>query len=129
MRLPPLSTLLTRAALAFCFLGFGLWELISPRLWIIYVPEYMSQIADPAMLVFVHGITLTVTALGVLSGWFPRFFTAVASLIMLEICIEIWVGEGFTDVFIRDVAILLFAAAMFAEASINSTRDATSRLR
>ena len=116
MRLPPLSVLLTRFALAFCFLGFGVWELIQPRMWITYVPTSLASVMNPSTLVLTHGIALTVTGLGILSGWMPKLFTGLATLIMLEICVEIFLQEGFTDIFIRDVSILLFTSAMFAKA-------------
>lgn len=111
-----LPVLLSRLGIASCFLGFGLWELIAPRLWTSYVPEFAGAIIPAVTLVTVHGILLTATALGVLSGKLPRFFTGLAVLMLLEICIDIFVQEGFTDILIRDIAILLFAAALFADA-------------
>lgn len=117
-----LPIFLARLGIASCFLGFGIWELIAPNLWTAYVPEFAGAIVDPTLLVSMHGVVLTVTALGVLSGKLPRFFTAVATLILLEICIDIFLQEGFTDIFIRDVSILLFAAALFADAVAPSHR-------
>lgn len=114
MRLPPLPVLLPRLAIAFCFLSFGIWELVHPTLWTVYVPPFLNAVARPTSLVFLHGVVLTVTALGVLFGYAARFWTSVAVLIMLELCIMIGWEEGFSDVFIRDVAILLFTAGLWS---------------
>lgn len=111
----PLPLLLGRLALAFCFLSFGIWEIIAPSWWTSYIPGFLNGI-DPIMLVLAHGIALTIAGLGVLSGYFPRFFTGLSALMLLEISVEILMQEGFSDVFIRDVALLLFTCAMFAQA-------------
>ncbi len=111
----PLSTILARIALAFCYLGFGIWEIISPKAWTTYLPAFLKTM-NPILLIEVHGIALTVAALGVLSGYFQKFFTAFSVLLLLDICVEIFFQEGFTDIFIRDVSLLLFACALFAGA-------------
>lgn len=111
--LPSLPRLLARLGVAFCFLGFGIWEITNPNLWTVYVPEHALIFGDPVRLVFIHGIVLTVTAFGVLSGFFARFWTGLATLILIDLCITIWVQEQFTDVFIRDVSLLLFTASLF----------------
>ncbi len=112
----PLPLLISRIALAACFLGFGIWEIVSPSLWTTYLPGWSSGIADPILLIVIHGIALTVAALGVLSGYFAKFFTGLSVLLLLEICIEIWFQEGFTETLIRDIGLLLFTCALFAEA-------------
>lgn len=115
MRNIPLPLLLARLALAFCFLSFGIWEMIAPSWWTSYIPSFLSGI-NPIMLILTHGIALTVAGLGVLSGYFPRFFTGLSALMLLEISVEILVQEGFSDVFIRDVALFLFTCALFVQA-------------
>jgi hypothetical protein len=109
----PLPLLLARLALAACFLGFGIWEIVAPNLWTIYIPSFLQGFY-PILLIELHGIALTVAALGVLSGYFPRFFTGLSALLLLEITVEILIQEGFTDVFIRDLALFLFACSLFA---------------
>lgn len=111
-----LSVWLQRVALAFCFLGFGIWEFIAPRIWTAYVPQEATMIASAQTLVFIHGVALTIAGLGILSGYAQRFFTTLSTLILLEICVTIGLQEGFTDIFIRDAALLLFSAAMMAQA-------------
>ncbi len=109
------SVVLSRLGVAFCFLGFGIWEILSPSLWTTYLPEMLKDM-QPLLLIKMHGIVLTVVGLGVLSGYARSWFTALATLLMLDVCIEIFLQEGFTDVFIRDGALLLFTAALFIDA-------------
>lgn len=114
--LTTLPKFLARLGVASCFLGFGVWELVAPTLWTTYVPAFAGSMMNPVTLVLIHGALLTIAALGVLSGRHATFFTGLSFLIMLEICFEIFFQEGFTDVFIRDVSIFLFTAALFADA-------------
>ncbi len=109
-----LSDLLAKAALAFCFLGFGVWEIISPRLWTAYLPSYLQNVY-PLFLVQAHGVALTAVALGVLSGFWPKVFWGLATLMLLNITLEMFLQDGYTEVFIRDGALLLFAAALLAK--------------
>ena len=107
--------LLGQLAIAFCFLSFGIWETIAPNIWTVYVPAFMSAMVDAKMLVFVHGIALSIIGLGVLSGFYRAFFLGLAVLVMLEITTSLIFEEGFTDTLIRDGAILLFILGMFVD--------------
>ncbi len=122
MRLPPLPQLLSRLALAACFLGFGVWELLAPSQWTTYLPAFLAGTA-PIALVIAHGVALSAAALGVLSGYAPRFWWTLSTLLLLNITVEILLQEGFTDVFIRDAALSLFAAAHAAAAFLPSAAE------
>lgn len=111
---PSLSVFLARLVVAFCFVVFGFWELRDPDIWSAYVPAYMAAVASIELLVQIHGAVLIVTALGVLSGVWPRFWSLVATLQLLELCFVVFEGEGFSDVFVRDVSLLFFTAALCA---------------
>ena len=113
--LPPLPLLFLRLSIASCFAAFGVWEIVGPNLWTAYVPPAVAALVDPVTLVFIHGIVLVVTAVGLLSGWRPRLWSGVAVAVLLELCITIWLDEGLSDVLIRDVALLLAAASLFAQ--------------
>lgn len=115
MQRAALPRLLSRIALAACFLGFGIWEIVAPRLWTSYLPSFLAGF-HPIFFVEVHGIVLTMVAIGVLTGYAQRFFTGLAALLLLNICIELFLQEGFTDTFIRDASLFLFALALHAEA-------------
>lgn len=116
MQLPTLSVFLARLGVAFCFVAFGIWELQAPDIWATYVPGYMAAIAPLTVLVQIHGVLLILVALGVLSGVWPRLWTLLATLILAELCVVVFEGEGFSDVFVRDVSLLLFSAALTAQA-------------
>lgn len=110
-----LSVYIGYLAIAFCFLSFGIWELLDSHLWIGYVPAFASNILDATLLVQIHGVALIFVALGVLSGFYPKVFLGLSILLMLEICFTLIFEEGFTDTFIRDGAILLFIIGLFVE--------------
>lgn len=114
MLFPSLSVLLARLGVTFCFLVFGYWEVQNPEIWSTYVPQYMAAIAPIVLLVQIHGIVLILTAVGVLSGFWPRFWTTIATLTLLELCLIVFEGEGFSDVFVRDVSLLFFTGALCA---------------
>jgi hypothetical protein len=116
MQLPTLSLFLARLGVVFCFVAFGIWELQAPDIWSTYVPGYMAAIAPLTLLVQIHGVVLLVIALGVLSGVWPRLWTLLATLVLAELCLVVFEGEGFSDVFVRDVSLLLFSAALTAQA-------------
>ena len=105
-----------RLGMAFCFLSFGIWELVQANYWTAYVPSFISSSINPILLVHVHGIILTIVGLGVLIGLYPRLFTGLSVLIMLEIVSSVISAEGFSDILIRDIAILFFAVALFVDA-------------
>ncbi len=116
MLLPTTPVFLARLAVAFSFVAFGFWELQAPDIWSTYVPEYMAAIAPLTVLVQIHGVILLLVALGVLSGVWPRFWTLVATIVLAELCLIVFEGEGFSDVFVRDVSLLLFTAGLTAQA-------------
>ncbi len=115
----PLSLVFQRLALAFTFLSFGIWELRAPQIWSSYVPRSIAAFGDVQALVLIHGASLCIVALGVLSGWFQRLFTTVGALMLAHLCFIMWSGEGFSDVFIRDVGLFLFACGLCADAWVN----------
>jgi hypothetical protein len=110
-----LSTWIARVSLAFCFLSFGVWELIDPSFWSGYVPSFVADLAPVNTLVLVHGASLCVVALGVLSGKWAKVWTTLAALMLLEVTLPILLDEGFSPTFIRDAALTGFAAALAAQ--------------
>ncbi|GEM_PF-1027266 len=122
-----ISHLLRRFGLAFCFVSFGIWELVNPAYWSGFVPPFMAHLIDPFLLVRMHGVALTVVGLAVLFGFLLRVSSALAVLIMLEILGSLWFEAGFTDIFVRDVAILFLAGSILAESWPPSSRYANSK--
>lgn len=112
---------IARIALAATFLGFGVWEIIAPTLWTTYLPAFLQGDNGPTF-VLVHGIALTAVAIGVLSGYFARFFTGIAAFMLGHIWVEIYIQEGFTETFIRDTGLFLFGCALFAQAMVSAKK-------
>jgi len=114
------ARLLARFGLAFCFLAFGVWEMVNPLFWSAFVPEFVAKMIDPMLLARIHGVVLTVVGLGVLFDFYLVIFSALATFIMFEISLSLLLESGFGDVFVRDVAILFMAGAIF----VNALEDA-----
>ncbi|MDP3793490.1 MAG: hypothetical protein Q8R07_01930, partial [Candidatus Uhrbacteria bacterium] len=70
---------------------------------------------------------LTFVGLAILFGFFLRISAALAVIIMLEIVGSLWFQAGFTDIFVRDVAILFLAGSIFVESLFSSPHYANSK--
>ena len=105
--------MLMRFGLAFVFIGIGIWEIVQPSYWGMYVPPFFSAVITTNAFVEIHGVVLLVTGLAVLLGVYLRIASALAAIIMLSIVISLTYYFGFNDIVIRDVAILMLAAALF----------------
>ncbi|HLG24867.1 MAG TPA: hypothetical protein VI564_08105 [Candidatus Nanoarchaeia archaeon] len=102
---------------AFLFLAFGIWELIDPMYWAGFVPPFMSGFLDAKILVLIHGIVLTVLGVWLVIGKWMKYASIVGALVMAQIIVELIVSSGFTDLFVRDFAILLFVLSLYFEES------------
>ena len=107
---------LSRAAVAFVFLCFGSWELAAPSHWIFYVPDFVARLADPTLLVRLHGAALALIGLAVLLGWWLPVTSGLAALILLEIVVGIVLVDGFSELVVRDVGLLLFTSGLWVQA-------------
>ena len=105
--------ILTRLALAMVFVIFGIWEIIQPSYWIAFVPPALSGIASASFLVTLHGVLLLTVGAAILLGAYLRIASALAVLIMLEVMAGLWLESGFTDLMVRDLALLILAVALY----------------
>jgi len=103
---------LPRLAIALVFLGFGVWELLDPQYWTVYVPGLLAGHAWTLRLVQVHGLVLTTTAAAVVLPRYAKWGAIVASLVLAEICFDIVLSNGFTSILLRDLGLLLLAVAL-----------------
>jgi len=115
--LPRLSSanagyVLPRVAIAVVFLGFGIWELLDPQYWTVYVPGLVAGHSWTLRLVQVHGLALATTATAVLLPRYARWGALAATLLLAEICLDIVLANGFTSVLLRDAGLLVLAAAL-----------------
>lgn len=104
--------IVSRIALAVIFIGIGIWEIVQPQYWNAFVPAFLSSSISANLLVNVHGVILLIIGLAVLSGAYLRIAAILATLVMLEIIVLLVFESGFTDLLIRDTAVLLLAVAL-----------------
>jgi len=104
--------LLPRLGIAVVFVGFGVWELLNPGYWTVYVPTLLAGHAWTLRLVQLHGVVLTTTGAAVLLPRYARRGAAVATLVLAEICLDILLANGVTSILLRDVGLLAVAAAL-----------------
>ena len=102
-------------ALAFIFIVFGLWEIFNPQYWAGFVPQFAASIFNALILVRIHGVVLSLTALWLVSGKKRKYAAILSSLIMLEIVISLLVSTGFSDLLVRDIVILILAISLIFE--------------
>ncbi len=104
--------LLTRAAIGFVFVSFGLWELFDPQYWTGFVPNWVAAIIPSQTLVLFHGVVLLVLGVAILLGLWLRWTALLATLMLVEICAGLLLASGFSDLLVRDVGLLLFTLSM-----------------
>ncbi len=105
--------ILMRLAVAVVFVAFGIWEIVQPSYWTAFVPSALSGLASATLLVNLHGMLLLLVGLAILFGAYLRFASALAVLIMLEVTVGLWLESGFTDLIVRDLALLIIAVALY----------------
>ena len=109
----PSPKLVERAGLAFCFLSIGVWEVVRPEYWFGYMPSFLMGHVDMGLLVRFHGVILCLVGAAVLAGIYLRIASGAAVLMLLAIVGGLAVESGFSEIFLRDVAILALACAVF----------------
>jgi hypothetical protein len=97
--------ILTRASLAIIFIGIGIWEIVQPSYWATYFPSFITSLSYALTLVMIHGAVLLILYL--------RISSLLCVLMMLSVIIGLYIGFGFTDLIIRDTAVLFIAVALF----------------
>jgi uncharacterized membrane protein YphA (DoxX/SURF4 family) len=104
---PTLGRLLLGLVLAW----FGYHELLLPGEWTGYVP-WINGTSDLAIVaVLVHGWVLLVLAVALVAGIAPRVSAAIASVLLLEIVINLSVS-GLSDTSLRDLGVLGLAICL-----------------
>ena len=104
---------LLRGGVAFVFLSFGLWEIINPQYWISFIPFFLTQIVDSSTLVIIHGGFLTAIGVWIASGKQLKAASITAGAMLLGIIVELFITAGFSDIFVRDAAILVMIISLY----------------
>ena len=110
--------LLIRMALSVVFIIFGLWEIINPQYWQGFVPGFVrSMVSNLHPLVQIHGAVLLIVGLMILLGFYMRIASIIAGLMLLEITVSLILESGFSDLFVRDLALLILAVALYFDST------------
>ncbi|MDE1860363.1 MAG: DoxX family membrane protein [Candidatus Micrarchaeota archaeon] len=105
--------LLTRLSLATIFIGIGVWEIVQPSYWSYYVPTFFNAYLNSNTFTLLHGILLVVLGAAVLFGIYLRIAALLCVIVMLTIVADLVTQFQFTDLVIRDLAVLVIAAALY----------------
>ena len=101
--------------LGFVVLWFGANEIMSPAKWTVFVPEFMKALVGAQMLVdlvILHGILLVVCGLALVFNYYRRLAASIVCLMLLDIIITLFLGEGLDEIVARDIGLLGMAFAL-----------------
>ena len=102
---------LGRILLGLVLAWFGYHELLLPGEWTGYVP-LINETSDLAIIaVLAHGWVLLVLAAALVAGIAPRVSAAIASVVLLEIVVDLSVS-GLSDTSLRDLGVLGLAICL-----------------
>ncbi len=108
--------IIERTAAASVFISFGVWEILQPSYWSVFIPSFLSSFHDALSLVMLHGLILLAIGLAVLVGFYLQYASALGALMMFAIILDLASVSGFSDILVRDIAILLiFLSLVFEE--------------
>ena len=106
--------LLLRFCLGFILVWFGIQQVISPSEWTGFIPDIISS-HSPAGgigLIFVHGTLLTMAAIGISFGLFPKGASLLAAVLLLEIIVVLSVKGDNAGLIVRDIGLLVMALVL-----------------
>lgn len=106
------SRIIARFAILFLFLTFGIWEIIDPSYWVGFAPAFIAKSANALLMVKIHGIVLSIIGAGIFFSKYVKFFAFLATVAMIQIVVSLWLASGFSDLIVRDIAILIFAVSL-----------------
>ena len=106
---------IVRLAIAFIFIVFGAWEMLSPVYWAPFVPDFVGSILNPLFATRVHGLVLFVLGALLLSGFRRDLVAALSSLTLLSVVISVFMFSGFSDLLVRDIVIFLCSLSLLFE--------------
>ena len=106
--------LLLRFCLGFILIWFGIQQVLNPGQWAGFIPEIISSYSPVGDigLIFVHGVLLTVAAIGISAGLFPKTASLLAAILMLEIIVVLSVKGDNAGLIVRDIGLLVMALVL-----------------
>jgi len=106
--------LLLRFCLGFILVWFGIQQVINPGEWVRFIPEIVSSYSPVGGigLIFLHGALLTLAAIGISLGLFPKWASLLAAALLLEIIVILLIGGDSSGLIVRDIGLLVMALVL-----------------
>lgn len=101
MKLEHIFYKLGRFGIGFVFVYFGATSIIAPDAFSRLVPDFISSIIDPNLVVVIHGLFETIFGFFLAFGLFGRLPIIVLTILIIPTILSV---SGFTR--IRDIGIL-----------------------
>ena len=96
--------------MALVFLYFGTQQLLNPRNWIGFLPDFTSALPiEPNTLIIINGISEIILGILLIAGLFTRIVSFLLFIHMISISISI----GFTATGVRDFGLAIATLIVF----------------
>ncbi len=106
------AQLILRVFLGLVVLWFGSSEIISPQMWVTFVPPFMGSILPLTTLVLIHGIVLCVLGIALIAKLYVRAAASILALMLAQIVLSLIVKGGLSATAVRDFGLLGAALAL-----------------
>ncbi|MFA6407350.1 MAG: DoxX family protein [Candidatus Paceibacterota bacterium] len=110
-RFPLIAPAFLRIGITVVYLWFGLQQLISPLMWVSYIPKSIVALSPVSAqtLVYCNGAFEIVFGLALLFGFFTRVSAFLLAVHMLDITLVV----GYNAIGVRDYGIAIATLAVF----------------
>ncbi len=103
---------IVRLAIVFIFVTFGVWEMLSPGYWSVFVPKFAEAVFNPLFAVRIHGLILFILGVLLLIGFRKNLVAGLSSLVLLGVVVSVFLYSGFSDLLVRDIVIFLCSLSL-----------------
>ncbi len=108
-RLAPYAPLATRLGISFVVLWFGINQLINPKNFMGYLPNYLLGLNYAETIIQFNGLFETIFGGLLLAGYLVRPVALILSIHLLSIAFTL----GYNDIAIRDIALAIVTFGIF----------------
>jgi hypothetical protein len=116
--------MLMRWSLGVVLAWFAAQQLSDPGDWTHFVPGFLADAGLPeTALIRLHGLLLSISALGLLAGTLARQAAGLAAFILVQIIAALAIDGGEGNLIARDVGLLGLALALVFDPTQTSARE------
>jgi uncharacterized membrane protein YphA (DoxX/SURF4 family) len=101
--------IILRISLALVFLWFGINQVYSQSEWVGFIPDFLSEIINPNLLVLINGSFEIILGIALITGFYTRLSALLLSLHLFGIALSI----GYNPIAIRDLGLALATLSIF----------------